>query len=48
MQIHERPKCAKCGEYALCLSGKIWLCGLHMKELQEKIDNYKMEMILHG
>jgi hypothetical protein len=50
IQITEenRPRCFKpdCDEPAITLINKMWLCGKHLIELQNKLDKLKKDILL--
>jgi len=49
MQIIGRPKChnwERCGNEAIGLVSKMWLCGECIIKLQEKLDKLKEDLIL--
>jgi hypothetical protein len=47
-QISEqnRPKCVKCDKPALCFMNDFWICGICLKNYQEKLNKDKLKAVL--
>jgi hypothetical protein len=41
-----RPKCVKCDKPALCFMNDFWICGICLKNYQEKLNKDKLKAVL--
>ncbi len=46
MKILNKPICHKCGNEAMSLANGMWLCGLCIIKLQEKVNKLKEKLLL--